>query len=306
MFLIHSILGSRKQVAREQAVVVDVRDPDKQGRIKVASQTLGETGWIPYIMAPGQFSPPKWGDIVYIECEDGDSSYPIAHGRKVNRNRDLEGVPGALYREVPTVTALWSNGFLLSNGVPANSTSSQSGFPGHVILLDDGQQTYGAGGASGNAKAGMKLFSFGGAKIILSDEAGNQKILISDFNNTSTPTALDTTSGNRILIDSEADTIEMTDVNGNTVKLSKDEILIQSPAKKVVINGATEVDVNTAKCVITTSGETDIQAGGKVVINGSEIDLNGSAGDVLTKVTDPVVDEIFGTPTVGVPTVKAG
>lgn len=58
--------------------------------------------------------------------------------------------------------------------------------------------------------------------------------------------------------------------------------------------------------VVNAGGACNITAGGKAVITASEVDINGSGGKVLTTVTDPVVDTIFGAPTQGVPTVKAG
>jgi len=312
MFTISSLIGTKKHAGRERAVVIDVRDPDKLGRIQVVSPTLGQTGWIDYVMSPGQFTPPKWGDTVFLECEDGDTSYPVAHGKVTNRQRDKEKFTGSLYREVPTVSAVISNGPLFANGVPSNSFGA-NGFTGHAILLNDGNQVYGQP-LSGNTNAGIKILSYGGAKIILSDEGNNQKILIADFNNESTPLSLDTSTGNRILIDSESDIIEVVDINGNFVALTPDFIFINSPNKKVMINGATSVEITSAKCTITTTGDTSITAGGKVDVTASanatvtaaEIHLNGSAGKVLTTVTDPVVDTIFGTPTQGVATVKAG
>lgn len=56
----------------------------------------------------------------------------------------------------------------------------------------------------------------------------------------------------------------------------------------------------------TVSGDCNANISGNLVANASEIDLNGSSGAVLTNITDPVVDTIFGTPTMGVETVKAG
>jgi hypothetical protein len=58
------------------------------------------------------------------------------------------------------------------------------------------------------------------------------------------------------------------------------------------------MNVNCAAATVTASG--------KVTVNGSETDVQGDSGTVLTNVTDPVVDTIFGEPTKGVPTFKAG
>lgn len=57
---------------------------------------------------------------------------------------------------------------------------------------------------------------------------------------------------------------------------------------------------------LKVTGDVNVTASGKAVVNASEVNLNGSAGNILTTVSDPVIDTIFGIPTTGVPTVKAG
>ena len=67
-----------------------------------------------------------------------------------------------------------------------------------------------------------------------------------------------------------------------------------------------QTDNYSADYTINVSGNCNLTAGGNVVVQGSQITLNGSAGQVLTTVTDPVIDLITGAPTTGVPTVLAG
>ncbi len=75
----------------------------------------------------------------------------------------------------------------------------------------------------------------------------------------------------------------------------------------VTLNATSDVSIQTqTKLNITTSADTIINATGKVTINGSETDVQGNGGTVLTNKTDPVIDSIFGEPTMGVPTFKAG
>jgi hypothetical protein len=57
---------------------------------------------------------------------------------------------------------------------------------------------------------------------------------------------------------------------------------------------------------LNITGDVNANVTGKAVITADEIDLNGTGGAVLTTETDPVVDTIFGAPTMGVDTVKAG
>jgi uncharacterized protein involved in type VI secretion and phage assembly len=57
---------------------------------------------------------------------------------------------------------------------------------------------------------------------------------------------------------------------------------------------------------VNSSGDVNVTASGDANVTGSSINLNGSSGQVLTTLTDPVVDLITGVPTIGVPTVNAG
>lgn len=87
------------------------------------------------------------------------------------------------------------------------------------------------------------------------------------------------------------------DRNGTATLTAKKDTNVNVEGKvNIIAKGDVNVQCDTAK--VTSSGKT--------VINASEIDLNGSKGMILTTLTDPVVDTIFGTPTIGVPTVKSG
>lgn len=68
-----------------------------------------------------------------------------------------------------------------------------------------------------------------------------------------------------------------------------------------------DTDLNVSGNVnIVVTGDANVTTQGKTIVTAKEIHLNGEAGKILTTVTDPVIDTIFGTPTQGVPTVKAG
>lgn len=62
----------------------------------------------------------------------------------------------------------------------------------------------------------------------------------------------------------------------------------------------------TGDTTINASGDCNVTASGKVVVTGSEIDLNGSTAEVLTNISMPVIDSIFGEPSIGFPSVKTG
>lgn len=57
---------------------------------------------------------------------------------------------------------------------------------------------------------------------------------------------------------------------------------------------------------ITVGGDCNVNSTGKTSITASEIDLNGGLAEVLTTMSDPVIDSIYGQPTVGFATVKTG
>lgn len=291
MFTTHTMGGQKRYLGREKALVIDTRDPISTGRIRVNSRTLGASNWIPYIMSPGFFTPPKIGDWVYIECEDGLEWAPVAHGKVTNPVTDIISNAVYVYREVPTVAAWTSNGTLDSSGNSPKSFGA-NGFTGHAILLDDGQEVYGSG-PNGNPNAGIKILSFGGNKIILSDDGTNQKILIADSGNTSTPLSFNSDTGNRIVIDTATGTINIVNESNGTY-----------------------ISVTNNSIAIISSGTVNVTSSGKTSVVASEIDLNIQSatygvdpGDVVTASSNPglnVIDTIFGDPVMGVSTVKAG
>lgn len=71
-----------------RAIVVDVDDPEKRGRIKVTCPKVfgeGKSPWcqpcVPYAYDNGgDFVLPKLNDFVWVEFEDGDVRYPIYTG----------------------------------------------------------------------------------------------------------------------------------------------------------------------------------------------------------------------------------
>lgn len=266
-----TILGQKRYIGREKALVIDTRDPGQSGRIIVNSRTLGKSNWIPYLMSPGFFTPPKVGDWVYVECEDGLEWAPVAHGKVTNLLVDLNADAGSIYREVPTVTAWTSNGTLQQNG-QVQTSFGITGFKGHAILLDDGQEIFGVA-PNNNQNAGIKIFSFGGNKIILSDDTTNQKILIADSLNTSTPLNFNGDTGNRILIDSETGTITISNNNTGT------QITVTSGTINIVSSGS--VNINSSGKTSITASEVDITSTGKTIVNANEADVTAPNVNVL-------------------------
>lgn len=93
--------------------------------------------------------------------------------------------------------------------------------------------------------------------------------------------------------------------NGDVNVNAQGNATVQCVDLDVTASGKADLNIS-GDTNLTVGGDCDATVSGKLVAKASEIDLNGQTGMVLTNITDPVVDTIFGTPTVGVPTVKAG
>lgn len=119
-----------------------------------------------------------------------------------------------------------------------------------------------------------------------------------------------TTGGNKIHIsdDPAQQFINIEDSNGNFIKINttNNEIVISSKDRIDTIAEGDQSEFIGGNLTITVDGDAAFDVTGNAVIDAAEIQLNGPSGDILTNLTDPVVDTIFGTPTVGVPTVKSG
>lgn len=99
-------------------------------------------------------------------------------------------------------------------------------------------------------------------------------------------------SGNKFLINKEEGTIVITHKEGSEISFdSSGDISISSPAN-INIDGAENINI---------TADTNV-----VVTGSAQIHLNGQAGQVLTNITDPVVDYITGAPSIGLPNVRAG
>lgn len=57
---------------------------------------------------------------------------------------------------------------------------------------------------------------------------------------------------------------------------------------------------------LTIGGDVKLTASGNAIVMATEINLNGDEAQVLTNISDPVIDSIFGEPTVGNSTVQTG
>ena len=137
---------------------------------------------------------------------------------------------------------------------------------------------------------------------------------------------LDDSAGEQIILDKEKKTIFVNckdftiEVKQNvTMNVAKDSnIAIKGNANVSVEGDATvavkgnvkvfgkNVEATAEQNMKAKCKELEAEASGNAKIKAKKIVLNEDMGEVLTTVTDPVVDTIFGVPTKGVKTVKAG
>jgi hypothetical protein len=315
-------------IGRSRAVVIDNRDPKLRGRIRVKHPLLGQSTWIDYINSPTLFDPPEVGDIVFVECESTEYEYPVAHG-KVIKGPDGEIVLlDDFQREVPTNRGFKSPGghtLELDDGIyiPTDSAGLNE-----VTTEDKGIRiTTSAGNKihiredEGFRKDGTTVESEIKQFILIEDVNGNQikldykdnKITILSKGTHETTTTTDrsdlvggnygeTTNGNKTEVvngnkTSQVDLDETDTVSGKRASnITGDDT--NTVGGKLTLEVTGDVVINCANAKITCSANAEVTA--------AEIQLNGTAGDVLTNTTDPVVDTIFGTPTIGVTTVKSG
>jgi hypothetical protein len=117
---------------------------------------------------------------------------------------------------------------------------------------------------------------------------------------------------NKVIMDSVGIIVE--DKQNNKIEMKPagiDEIVkgiknVNTDGNKAeTIGGNWTINIS-GSATVTTGGTTTVNSGGDASVNAPTIKLNGSAGDVLTTTTDPVIDLITGAPTTGVPTVVAG
>lgn len=277
MFRTKDANGNIKYAGRSKAVVMDNRDPLNRGRIIVDHPLLGNTVWIDYVREPGVFNVPSIGDIVYVEADAGEHEFPIAHGAIVKGTDAVPDTPFRFQRTVPSNRGWRSPG-------------------GHFIEMDDGIVPV-------TDAPDDKSFSTNKRGIRFTTRAGNKIHIMEDVINGIQHILLEDIAGNQIKLDTLNKSIEINAVqNQNNVIGGNYQIVVTG---NVQLQCA-DISVQASSLVADISGNAVVTAGGNAQITAANIELNGSAGKILTTVTDPVVDTIFGVPTVGVPTVKSG
>jgi hypothetical protein len=242
MFQVEDITtGDHRLVTRSKARVVANEDPQKKGRIRVFHPLLGETGFIPYLSAPGSFTVPEVDDVVFLECEAGYPTHSIAWG---NLNSETLGAP-----DFPTE---------FQRVTPSNRGFFTPG--GHLIELDDGKGPLSTG-------QGVRITTSGGNLItILEDDTAEQGLITLEtaggakfeIDGTKDTITLETSSGNSFIVDpqsinfsdsfgntitTDAEGIDINDVNGNDITMSATGIAIEDVTGNTITTSATGIKI---------------------------------------------------------------
>jgi hypothetical protein len=143
-----------------------------------------------------------------------------------------------------------------------------------------------------------------GQWTLISDDGPNQIL-------NKTTIKLDDSVGDTITLDKTTKTITIAcqewkvNVVGNAViTVAKDVTL--NVKGNVNATVAKDLTVTCANAKVKATKEVSVAASGDVTVKGKSIKLNGSMGNVLTTMSDPILCPITGLPAKGVPTVKAG
>jgi hypothetical protein len=242
-----------------RAVVIDNKDPDHKGRIRVESPIWGATGFIPYEYADdGFFAPPDVGTVVRLEPAGGDKDHPVASRVLIGGEDTEPDTPSIFRRDVPTNRGWVSPGALGATGEPA----VQHG--GHFLELDDGVATADeTGTVTQTAESrGVRVSTSGGHVFKMMEEAAEgaqeNRVQVS-------------TSGGQVLqlvddTDPEKQNITIKDAENRTIEIIKetDRIRIRNASGTIFIdvdiaNDVIEIDANNVK--LGTSAEQSIVRG---------------------------------------------
>ena len=242
--------GNVKYTGRSTSKVIDNRDPLERGRIRISHPLLGNTVWIEYLKTPSTFNVPSIGDIVYVECDAGEPSFPICWGNITKGSDDSPDIPDTFRRDVPTNRGMHTPG-------------------GHLFEMDDGIAPLTSNPQDTNTTSksrGVRLTTTDGTKFHIYDDTENgiTKILIED------------PDGNSIIVDRNAGEMNLT-IDGKFNVTASESSTIDTPETKVT--GKLDVDGNvTAKANLNVTGNSTLGGGTPLLLSTAQFIGTGNLG----------------------------
>lgn len=255
MFQVYDVHNKKYKLGGKSAgVVVDNRDPLKRGRIRVDHPILGITNWMRYLRTPSSFSVPSIGDVVYVECDAGYETHPIAWGNIVTGEDNNPNLPESFKRDVPTNRGFFTPG-------------------GHLVEFDDGlanltQDPLAPDQTTENK--GIRFTSSGGNKIHINEDSDNgvETILIED------------SSGNLIKLDYGNGQLVIESKGTTDFKSTGDRTDTVEANLTVTVNGDATIS-SQGTAIYKGTGGTEVGDGSSITeVKGSVVNIAGGGPGV--------------------------
>jgi len=256
-----NVVNEIRYAGRSKAKVTDIDDPKKLGRIQVNHPLLGDTVWIPYLRMPHCYDVPDVDDVVYVECEAGYETHPVAWGN-ITKDKDST-IPDVFQRVSPTNKGFWTP-------------------DGHLIEFDDG---------SGPLKSGrgIRFTTSNGARVHI--DAENDAIeMQSNFGDIISVSATDgvqaeTPCCGGTTLSMKTGAVEITSAQAQAVlsALGDVELTGTGGSASIANTGDIEVKNNVASATMSATGDIEVaNATSSLILTATgQVELKGAAAGVV-------------------------